>query len=124
MTDTQTLPQSSVQAAVERVADILQGAIERRGIYAERKAPISARYVLYAMFDLDPGTYFAPENGEALALWAACWRQTRHDGTREHYRGLHDAVYRTLTEGLPGDWRAGQRYTSEQVRDVARRITY
>lgn len=113
---------TELEQAVHRVADIVQGATERYGIYDEGRAPISALFVLYAMFDLDPASYFAPENGEDLALWRARWRQTRRDKTREHYRALHDDVYRALTEGLPGDWRAGDSYAPEQIRDVVRQL--
>jgi hypothetical protein len=120
---TETVTEAEVAQAVHRVADIVQGAVERYAVNDDGRAGIHARFVLYAMFDLDPATYFAPENREALALWADRWRQARRDGTRRRYWALHDAVSEALRRELPGDWRMDLRYTPEQIRDVARRIS-
>ena len=107
--------------ALLRLADITQGFTERYGIYRDQ-ARIDERAVLYAMFDLDPATYFLPENRESLAMWQAEWRKTRRDGTREHYSALRDAMRDALVDGLPGDWRTGGLYTPDQIRAVAHTV--
>ncbi|KOU62065.1 hypothetical protein ADK57_25880 [Streptomyces sp. MMG1533] len=110
---------SELAKALLRLADITQGMVERYGIYRDGRARISERAVLYGMFDLDPATYFLPENREGLAMWQAEWRQTRRDGTRGHYNALRDAIRDALVDQLPGDWRNGGLYTPDQIRDIA-----
>ena len=117
-----TVTDAEVAQSISRVADIVQGATERYRSRDDGRSPISARFILYALFDLDSATYFAPENGAHMVLWENRWRRTRRDGTRPHYKELHDAVYRSLTDGLPGDKGILGRYTPDQVRDVARRL--
>ncbi len=116
---TESIGSTELLKALLRLADITQGMVERYGIYRDGRAAISERAVLYSMFDLDPATYFLPENREDLAMWQAAWRQTRRDGTREHYNALRDAMRDVLADKLPGDWRTGGLYTPDQIRAVA-----
>lgn len=113
---------SDLAKALLRLADITQGFTERYGIYRTGRARIDERAVLYATFDLDPATYFLSENRESLAMWQAEWRQTRRDGTREHYSALRDAMRDALVDNLPGDWRTGGLYTPDQIRAVAHTV--
>ncbi|MEU8902180.1 hypothetical protein [Streptomyces mirabilis] len=123
-----TAPTPRIEAAelakaLLRLADIVQGFTERYGIYRDGRARINERAVLYAMFDLDPVSYFDPKNQEDLALWQTAWRQTRRDGTRDHYKSLRDAMRDTLAKELPRDWHTGALFTPDQIRQVAHRLT-
>lgn len=59
-----TTANSELAKAIYRVADIVQGCTERYGIYADGRAVIDQHVVLYAMFDLNPESYFAPREPE------------------------------------------------------------
>lgn len=122
MNNTPHVDTAELAKALLRLADITQGMVERYGIYRDGRAGISERAVLYSMFDLDPATYFLPENRDSLAMWQTEWRQARRDGTREHYNTLRDAMRDVLVDRLTGDWRTGGLYTPDQIRAVAHQV--
>lgn len=119
-----TVADAEVSEVILRVAAIVEESTRRYGIARDGRAVISQRVIAYALFDLDPAGYFAPDNrSDYSPAWRKLWRRSRRDGTRNSLNNLWDAVDRVFADHPPNEGSRNWRYTPQQIRDIAHGLT-